>query len=87
MIISLIVYDEKKIMKLKEDFNKPVFVIFFTCIVTIIILGLNYGSKRIRNAILHATIAFIIAVLAHLDMVFSAFFLVGIFVYYTDKQF
>lgn len=74
--------DEEKFSILKKDFSNPVFLFFFVLIVFFSFLGMNYNDKKINGAVEKATIAFITAYLAHLNMSFAVFFIVAIFAYY-----
>lgn len=78
--------DDEKFAVLKKDFSTPIFVGVFTLIVILSIIGLNLHEGRFKNATRHAVIAFITAYLAHLNMAFAVFFIVGLFVYYTGES-
>lgn len=90
-IISLaaIIYtmrDEERFSVLKKDFTTPVFVGIFTMIVIFSVIGLTVSKGRLKNATRHAVIAFVTAYLAHLNMSFAVFFIVGLFVYYSGED-
>lgn len=87
LAVVYILFDEKKAPQLRKDFSDVKFVIFALIILAISIWGIFISkNKRIQTATRHAFIAFLIAYFAHLDMVFAAFFIVGILVYFTDKS-
>lgn len=78
--------DEEKFSVLKKDFTTPVFVGIFIIIVALSAIGLSLREGRTKNATRHAVIAFITAYLAHLNMAFAVFFIVGLFVYYSNED-
>lgn len=77
--------DKERFDILKKDFTNPLFLFFITIIIIICITGIAKGSSKTRKAIEHAAIAFIIAYLSRLNMVFLAFFIVGAFVYFIGS--
>lgn len=77
--------DEERFAVLKKDFTTPVFVGIFVLIVILSAIGLSLKEGRGKNATRHAVIAFITAYLAHLNMAFAVFFIVGLFVYYAGE--
>lgn len=85
MSYLLYIYNIEKFNKLKSDLSDPIFL-FLLCIVSFLSWKLlNYKSDiKIRIATKRAMLALIIAYLAHLDLIFSAFFVVWIFEYYMD---
>ena len=87
-IVSLvaIIYamkDQERFAVLKKDFSNPIFITIFSVIIILSIIGLSTKNERLKNSTRHATIAFITAYLAHLNMAFAVFFIVGLFVYYN----
>jgi len=78
--------DEERFAVLKKDFSTPVFVGVFVLIVILSTIGLNLKEGRLKNSTRHAVIAFITAYLAHLNMAFGVFFIVGLFVYYSGQD-
>jgi hypothetical protein len=86
LALVFIARDENKMKLIKKDFTNTQFLIFFAAIVALSVIGLWKGSPRVRKATQHAFVAFMIAYLAHIDMIFFAFFLVGIFVYFTGDD-
>lgn len=85
ILIIAILYamrDEERFGIMQKDFSNPVFLFFFVLIIFFSFLGMNYQNTRINNAVEKATIAFITAYLAHLNMSFAVFFIVAIFAYY-----
>ncbi len=86
IIMLMVLRDEDKWKIVKKDFSSISFIGFFLIILALTIIGLNSNNKKIKTSTRHALVAFLIAYLAHLDMVFGAFFLVGIFVYFTDDN-
>jgi uncharacterized membrane protein len=78
--------DEERLSVLKKDFTTPVFVGVFVLIIILATIGLSLKEGRAKNATRHAVIAFITAYLAHLNMAFAVFFIVGLFVYYTGQD-
>jgi predicted permease len=78
--------DEEKFAILKKDFTNPIFTGIFVAIIILSVIGLNVKEGRLKNATRHATIAFVTAYLAHLNMSFAVFFIVGLFVYYMDTD-
>lgn len=87
VIIGLVVIrDKNKLQTVLDDFKEPIFIGFFIVIVIITFWGLTRDSKRIVDSTRNAMVGFLIAYLAHLDMVFAAFFLVGIFSYYSSQD-
>jgi len=82
VILTLIFKDKEKLEKIEGDLKNPQFLFFLILIILLIIFGYFNKSARIRKATFHATIAFLVAYLAHLDMVFVAFFLVGFVTYF-----
>lgn len=78
--------DEERFAVLKKDFTTPVFVGIFSTIIILSAIGLSFDEGRLKNSTRHAIIAFITAYLAHLNMAFAVFFIVGLFVYYTGQD-
>jgi hypothetical protein len=78
--------DDERFAVLKKDFTNPVFIGIFVLIVILSIIGLSLQEGRTKNATRHAVIAFITAYLAHLNMAFAVFFIVGLFVYYAGQD-
>lgn len=83
IVTVIIILDQNKLKTVKKDFTSFTFIGFFLVIVGISIWGLTNKNNRIKTSTRHAVVAFLIAYFAHVDMMFAAFFLVGIFVYYT----
>lgn len=67
--------------RLKIDFSRPMFVILFGIAFVIILLGSNSDQRRTREATHLAMSALIVSYFSHLNMVFPAFFLVGVTTY------
>jgi hypothetical protein len=66
---------------LKSDFSRPVFVVLAGIALVIILIGSNSDKRRVREATHLAMSALIVSYFSHLNMVFPAFFLVGITTY------
>uniref|UniRef100_A0A6C0EKR4 Uncharacterized protein n=1 Tax=viral metagenome TaxID=1070528 RepID=A0A6C0EKR4_9ZZZZ len=84
VVAVIAIRDEEKLKIIKNDFSNWGFSALFILITILTVTGLIYGNKRVKNTVRHAMVAFMIAYFAHIDMDFAAFFLVGIFVYFTD---
>jgi hypothetical protein len=75
--------DQERFAVLNKDFRNRLFVSCFVTVVFFATSGLLFGDDRLKSATKSAIIGFMIAYLAHLNMSFAVFFLVGIFVYYN----
>lgn len=67
--------------KLSSDFRRPMFSILAVIALIIILIGSNSNHRRTREATHLAMSALIVSYFSHLDMVFPAFFLVGLTTY------
>lgn len=83
-VVYVVRKDPKKVAIIEKDFESPTFLRNLALIALVAFLGFHSDYYWHREAAKHAVAAFMIAYLAHLDLVFSAFFLVYIFVYFSS---
>lgn len=95
-LIIFIVIEGHKFKILKSDFKQPYFILNF--IIVIIFSFIMYFNpydlinvsdkhrKDMKKATIHAFIAFMISLFAHLDLIYGSFFLVWYFVYATNDD-
>lgn len=87
VIVSVIIYmDEQRSIKVSSDLKKPGFIFLLLTVIFISAWGLTNKDKRIQSAVRNGIVALLTAYFAHIDMIFATFFLVAIFVYYTDTN-
>jgi len=95
-LILFITIEGHKFKILKTDFQDPYFVINFIVVVifsfVMFIDPFNFinvsdkDRKSMRKATIHAFVAFLISLFAHLDLIYGSFFLVWYFVYTTNDD-
>lgn len=88
IIIIFMIYTRDKYTKIYKDFNNPTFLFFFILMILFTYWGLyiEHEDERISNATGRALSGFIIAYLAHTDLIFVAFIVIWIFVFHTGSQ-
>ena len=67
---------------IKKDFTNPHFLFFFIAMVLFSIWTLNSGNEKYVTATQYAIVGFVIAYLAHLDMIFTAYIVVWLLHYF-----
>lgn len=67
---------------IKEDFTNPHFLFFFITMIVFSIWALNSGNQKYVRATQYAIVGFVIAYLAHLDMIFTAYIVVWLLHYF-----
>ena len=95
-LILFIAIEGHKFKVLKADFQNPYFVINFVVVIVfsfiMFIDPFNFinvsdkDRKVMKKATIHAFVAFLIALFAHLDLIYGSFFLVWYFVYVTNND-
>ena len=83
IVVLVIAYNSGKEAVIERDFTSLKFVIPALIVVFLTFWGIYSDDEKINKSARHAFTAFMIAYLARLDMVFSAFVLVWLFVYYA----
>jgi hypothetical protein len=78
-------HDEKSKI-LKTDFSSKIFIGMLGLVILISIWGLRNKNMHINISTHRAFVAFLIAYLAHLDMVFGVFGLVWLFTYHSSEK-
>lgn len=86
IFVILATNEQSRFDLLKKDFSNRLFVTSFILIFIVTISCLRYGNKKLKYACRSALISFIIAYLAHLNMAFAVYFIVGILVYYNGNS-
>lgn len=95
-LLIFILTEGHKFHVITTDFKHPFFIINFVVVILFIIImyfdPFNFihvndkDRKSMKKATIHATIAFIIALFSHLDLIFGSFFLIWYFVYATNDD-
>lgn len=67
---------------IKKDFTNPHFLFFFIAMIFFSIWALNSGNNKYVTATQYAIGGFVIAYLAHLDMIFTAYIVVWLLHYF-----
>ncbi len=87
IVTVVIVYslrDEEKFSLMVEDFSNPVFVSLVIIIIATTIWGVLSDNIVLHNAIQKGAIAFLTAYMSRLNMAVAIFYIIAIFVYYTN---
>ncbi len=88
MIVTFMIYTRDKYNKIVNDFTNPTFLSFFILLLLFAYWGLyiEHEDERISHATGRALSGFIIAYLAHADLMFVAFIVIWVFVFHTGSQ-
>lgn len=86
IFIMIIIYSTKRYINIYIDFTDPLFVSLFVIFSIFSYWGLNHKRDAVRRATQRAMSGFIIAYLAHLDLVFVAYMVIWMFVYHTGDE-
>lgn len=100
LVISIIIFDKKKINIIKEVFKKPfsffylLFTLFFYIFINYIINNKkinifnisNQEHNRLKNISQQSLFALIIAIFAHLELFISPFWLIFFLLYFNILQ-
>lgn len=86
ILIGVMIHISDSYKAIYTDLTSIAFMIQFFLLLIFVYWGLNHKHDNIRRATQRATSAFIIAYLAHIDMVFTAFMVVWMFVFHTGDQ-
>jgi hypothetical protein len=78
------IYKKDKFKVIINDFHRPEFLIIFLVMIGIIIhANLYHRDQKTRVIIRNSVIAAVSAYFGHLDLPMAAFFIAGLFIYYT----
>ena len=83
-MFCIILYKHDKVGMIMNDLKKLDFLFSFILLCVISIYSWHSKNKKLKKSSQHAIIAFLIAYLGRLDLVFAAYFIIFIFAYYTD---
>lgn len=89
LLVIFMIIIRKSYKIIFKDFTDSLFIIFFIFIVLLSYWGLYIrkgDNDRTKQATQRAIMAFIIAYMAHVDLIFVAFIFVWIYVYHTGEN-
>lgn len=87
LIAIFIIYTRNKFQQILNDLSNPIFLFFLIMLILFSYWGLyiEKDDERIRTATGRAISGFIIAYLAHADLMFIAYIVIWIFVFHTGN--
>jgi hypothetical protein len=86
LFIIIMIFTRKRYTIIYQDFTNPMFLFFLFIFTIFSYWGLNHDRNDVKRATQRAVSGFIIAYLAHTDLMFVAYMVIWMFVFHTGDE-